>query len=103
MDKTTIKEKIIALKKFILKLEPIIFDKSFSFFSNSDVYLIIPFSIPNELIVLPSLRKSFNCPIKNIPFVPSKTATIFVEINLAIRLIAVLNPERKDVFIKFII
>ena len=64
---------------------------------------MIPFSIPNELIVFPSLRKSFNWPIKNIPFVPNKTATIFVEINLAIRLIAVLNPERKDVFIKFII
>ena len=37
------------------------------------------------------------------PFVPNKTATIFVEINLAIRLIAVLKPEGKDVFIKFII
>ena len=31
---------------------------------------INPFSIPNELIVLPNLRKSFNWPIRNIPFVP---------------------------------
>jgi len=66
-------------------------------FSYSETYFTIPFSIPNEPIVFPSLKKSFSWPIKNIPFVPRYTATIFVEINLANKLIAVLIPDQVSV------
>ena len=95
-------EKISALNRLILKLVPIIL-LSFSLsFSYSETYFTIPFSIPNEPIVFPSLKKSFSWPIKNIPFVPRYTATIFVEINLANKLIAVLIPDKNEVLIKFI-
>ena len=67
------------------------------------MYLIIPFSIPNPLITLLNLRKSFNCPKRKIPLVPRYTATTLFEISLTNRLIAVLIPEYNDVFIKFIL
>ncbi len=50
-------EKINEKNRWILKPEERIFFNSNSDSWNSEVYLIIPFSIPNPLITLLSLRK----------------------------------------------
>ncbi len=93
---------INALKTFILKLVDIILIKSFSDLSYSEVYFTIPFSIPKVLNAFPNLKKSLNWPIKNIPDVPKNVAIILNDMPLAIKLIAVLKPDKNDVLIKFI-
>ena len=74
----------------------------FSFVFNSDEYLTVPVSIPKVPKVLPIFKKSFNWPIKNIPFVPRYTAIILLVINFTNKLIVVLAAEYVDVLIKFI-
>ena len=62
----------------------------------------MPFSIPNVLNTFPNFKKSLSWPIKTIPDVPKNAAIILNDIPLAMKLIAVLNPDKNEVLIKFI-